>query len=181
MCEINNPTTDWKKTWRLVRSKGLGPELKSFTLKVLWGIVPTRARLHRILPLAYQTPDCQLCGTPQDRSPETLAHALFSCEANLGLPAKLLRTLQGYQPGAEQNTVLTLDLELEPSLELPFTWAIGSLLLSIWTQRENRRVDLARTRAELEAKCRLLRECKVKTWANAHTLTEAILNQLFNV
>ena len=60
-------------------------------------------------------------------------------------------------------------------------WVIGSLLLSIWTQRENRRVDLVRTRAELEAKCRLLRECKVKTWANAHTLTEAILNQLFNV
>ena len=99
---------------------------------------------------------------------------------SLGLPAKLLRTLQGYQPGAEQKSVLTLDLELEPSLELPFTWVIGSLLLSIWTQRENRRVDLARTRAELEAKCRLLRECKVKTWANAFTLTEAILDQLFN-
>ena len=98
-----------------------------------------------------------------------------------GQPAKLLRTLQGYQPGAEQNTVQTLDLKLEPSLELPFMWAIGSLLLSIWTQRENRRVDLARTRAELEAKCRILRECKLKTWANAHTLTEAILNQLFNV
>ena len=108
-------------------------------------------------------------------------HALFTCEANQGLPAKLLTTLQGYQPGAEQRNVLTLDLEVEPSIELPFTWVIGSLLLSIWTQRESRRVDLARTRAELEAKCRLLRECKVKTWANAYTLTESILSQMFSV
>ena len=81
-CEINSPTTDWKKTWRLVRSKGLGPELTSFTLKILWGIVPTRARLHKILPLAYQTPYCQLCETAQTRTPETLDHALFNCEAD---------------------------------------------------------------------------------------------------
>ena len=30
-----------KKTWGLVRSKGLGPELTSFTLTLLWGITPT--------------------------------------------------------------------------------------------------------------------------------------------
>ena len=95
-CETNHPTTDWKKSWRLARSKGLGPELTSFTLKVLWGIVPTRSRLHRILPLAYQNPDCLLCGTIQTRCPETMDHALFTCEANQGLPAKLLTTLQGY-------------------------------------------------------------------------------------
>ena len=74
---------------------------------------------------------------------------------------------------------LELDLEVEPSLELPIMWVIGSLLLSIWTQRESRGVHLAKTRAELEAKCRLLRECKVKTWAKAYTLTEAILSQIF--
>ena len=138
------------------------------------------SRLHRILPLAYQNPDCQLCGTPQTRTPETLDHALYSCEANQGLPAQILATLWRSKPGAVQRTVMTLDLELEPSLELPFTWVIGTCLLSIWTQRESRRVDLAKTRAELEARCRLLRESKAKTWDNASTLTEAIIVQIFD-
>ena len=178
-CETVSPTTDWNRTWRLVRCKGLGPELTSFMLKILWKIIPTRSRLHRILPMAYQNPDCQLCGTPQTRSPETLDHALYTCEANQGIPAKLLATLQRYQPGAEQRTLLTLDLEVEPSLELPFTWTIGSILFSIWTQRENGRIDPAKTRAQLEAKCRILRECKANTWANASTLTDAIIVQIF--
>ena len=180
-CETLSPTTDWKISWRLARLKGLGPEITSFLLKTLWRIIPTRSRLHRILPIAYRNPDCQLCGTPQTRTPETLDHALYTCEANQGLPAKLLATLQRYQPGVVQRSVLTLDLELEPSLELPFMWVIGSCLSSIWTQRENRRVDLAKIRANLEARCRLLRESKAKTWENASTLTEAIIVQMFEV
>ena len=135
--------------------------------------------MHRILPLAYNSPDCQLCETIPRKTPETVLHALLSCEANLDLPAKLLRTLRRYQPGADLRCILTLDLEVEPSLELPFTWLIGSLLSSIWTQRENRRVDLIRTRAELEAKCRLLRECKIKMWENAHEQTSALVIQPF--
>ena len=178
-CETVSPTTDWKRTWRLVRCKGLGPELTSFMLKILWKIIPTRSRLHRILPMAYKNSDCQLCGTPQTRIPETLDHALYTCVANQGIPAKLLATLQRYQPGAEQRTILTLDLEVEPSLELPLTWTIGSTLLSIWTQREQGRIDLDKTRAQLEAGCRILRECKANTRANASTLTEAIIVQIF--
>ena len=123
--------------------------------------------------------DCQLCGTPQARTEETLDHALFLCQANRGLPAKLLEVLQQYQPGAVQWSVMMLDLELEPSLELPFTWVIGSCLHSIWTQRENRRVDLIRTRGQLEARCRLLRESRAKTWNNASTIAKAILAQIF--
>ena len=59
-----SPTTDWNRTWRLVRAKGLGPELMLFTLKILWRIIPTRSRLCKIFPLAYQDPNSQLCGTP---------------------------------------------------------------------------------------------------------------------
>ena len=68
-------------------------------------------------------------------------------------------------------------------VEITSLCLVGNLiaLLSIWNQRETRRVDLAKTRAELEAKCRLLGECKVKIWTNAIILTEAILNQIFSV
>ena len=103
-----------------------------------------------------------------------------SCTANLGLPGRLLRLLQHYQPGAVQRQVLTLDLEIDKNLELPMTWTIGSLLFSIWRQRSEGRISLAKTRAELEAKCRLLREGKVRALANAFTLTNQLLISLFD-
>ena len=130
-CETNFPRTDWKRTWRLACSKGIGPELTSFLKKLLWGIIPLRARLNRILPMSYLSPDCQLCKTIGGGTPETLTHALLTCVANQDLPARLLRTLQRYQPGAQQDCILSLDLLLEPSLELPFVWLIGSLLYSV--------------------------------------------------
>ena len=75
---------------------------------------------------------------------------------------------------------MTLDLELDANLEIPMSWTIGSLLFSIWRQRSEGRISLARTRAELEAKCRLLREGKVRALANAITLTDQLLTSLFN-
>ena len=93
----------------------------------------------------------------------------------MGLPSRLLRILQVYQPGAEQRHMLTLDLVLDSSLELPMTWVLGSLLFSICRQRTEGRVNLAKTRAELEAKCRFLREGKVSSLTNAFTLTDLIL------
>ena len=130
--------------------------------------------------MAHTSPNCQLCETPTRGTPETIIHALLLCEANQDLPSRLLGTLWRYQPGAELKCLLTQDLDIEPSLELPFTWLVGTLLTSIWTQRESRRVDLGHPRAELEAKCRLLRECKVKSWANAHVQTEDLIKQMFS-
>ena len=170
-CETLSPTTDWNRTWRLVRAKCLGPELTSFMFKILWRIIPTRSRLCRILPLTYQDPSCQLCSTLEASHLESLDHALFTCKANMGLPAQLLAALQRFQPGATLNSVLTLDLEVDTSLELPLVGTISSVLLSIWTQREKGRVDRAMTRAQVEANCRMLNDCKSKQLKNASTVT----------
>ena len=91
-----------------------------------------------------------------------------------------LQVLRVYQPGASQRTVLTLDLELDLSLELPMTWAIGTLLFSIFTQREEGRVSVARTCADLESSCRLLREGKVRGLENTFTLSQIIVNDIFS-
>jgi hypothetical protein len=127
-CEQEYPETNWKKTWTMVRSKGLGPELTSFILTLLWGIIPTKVRLHRCIPLVHPSPNCQLC---DQGLLETTPHALIACPANGDLRARLLRTIRRYQPGATQSTILTLNLDVEPSLELPFTWLVGTLLASI--------------------------------------------------
>ena len=178
-CETDSPDTDWSKSWRLVRQRGLGPELTSFLLKMLWKLTPTCDTLHRFLPRPYASADCPLC--PQDQAPavETLHHALGDCPANCGLLKRLLQVIRVHQPGATLRTVLTLDLELDQSLELSMTWMIGTLLLSISTQRESGRVNIPRTRADIESSCRLMRECGVKGMDNMPTLCQILVNDLF--
>ena len=167
-CESESPETDWSRSWRLVRQKGLGPDLTSFLLKVLWKLIPTRDSLHRFLPRQYASSDCQLCPQGQPTVVETLYHALGDCQANCGLLERLLQVIRVHQPGATLRTLLTLDLEIDHSLELPMTWAIGTLLLSITTQRESGRVWIPRTRADLESGLE-----------NMSTLCQILVNDLF--
>ena len=89
--------------------------------------------------------------------------------------------LRSNQPNVTFRHIITLDLDLDPTLELPLVWITISMLSSIWTQRKKRRVSVARTRAELEAGCRLLREGKVKSLLNAHTLTDISLKAILNI
>ena len=178
-CELSSPNIDWTITWRLARAPGLGPELTSFIHKVLWGIIPTKERLHKILPKQYKTPYCSLCSTTETKNIEDLNHALIQCKANQDLPQLLLYMLQTHQPQITYKKILTLDLNIETSLEFPLTWITFSLLCSIWEQREKGRVNAAKTRAELEAKCRLLREGKVRSLINAHVLVNTSLRTLF--
>ena len=79
-CELNSPEVNWERSWRRARLRGLSPDLLSFILKLLWLITPTRERLHHILPNLYNSPNCTLCGDDRTRVPESLAHALGTCE-----------------------------------------------------------------------------------------------------
>lgn len=77
--------------------------------------------------------------------------------------------------------VLSLDLKVDESLELPLTWIIGNMFFLIWQQRKEGMVCRAKTRAQLEARCSLLREGKVRALANAFTLTEEKLVDTFRL
>ena len=136
-------------------------------------------RLHHIKPKEYTNPSCPLCSIPGHPRPETLAHALTECEANNDLLALLLNQLQVHVPGLSFRQVLTLDLELEPSIELPLTWLIGSGLLSLWKQREEGKINLTKIRAELEARCQLLRDGKIPSFVNSHVLIQSQIQSLF--
>ena len=155
-CKTESPNTDWKRSWRLARQRGLGAKLTSFTLKLLWKLIPTRDTLHRFFLRQYPTATCQLCQQDHPTEVETLLHALVDCPANQGLPERLLPAVRTYSLGACTRSLLTLDLELDPALELPTVWAIGSLLSSIFQQRDSGRVTIARTRADLESGYRLV-------------------------
>ena len=105
---------------------------------------------------------------------------MMECPENQQIPALLLTELQTSIPGLTGTQVLTLDLHIDQEKELPTVWLIGSLLHSIWTQRNLGRVTLAKTRADLEAGCRLLREGKIPSMINASVTTEAATQTIFS-
>jgi hypothetical protein len=181
-CELALPTADWSRTWRQVRLRGLGPDITSFLLKMIWGILPTRERIHRILPRTTQSADCRLCGQGPGERPaaESALHALVTCPANQGLPDMLLALLRGHMPGLRCEQMLALDLELDETMELPLVWLSGALLWSLWGQRLQGRVSAAKTQSELEARCRLLREGKRPGLHNAFVLAEIALRDMFS-
>ena len=72
-----------------------------------------------------------------------------------------------------------MDLEVIPSLELPLVWLTGFLQFSIWQQRQNGRVCPAKTRSELEAVCRIMREGKSPLLQNAFTQTMSEVAAMF--
>jgi hypothetical protein len=149
---------------------------------VLWGILPCRERLARILPKTEQSPHCRLCGQEpgEPQVPESLEHALMACSGNMGLPERLLSLLQGYQPGMQGEQVLRLDMDVDATMELPLVWLASTLLCTLWRQRLQGRVCAARTRSELEARCRILREGKRPGIQNAFVLAEIALRAMFS-
>ena len=46
--ESKHPNTDWTQVWEITRTRGLGPELISFQLKMLHELFPTQERLARL-------------------------------------------------------------------------------------------------------------------------------------
>ena len=172
-CELAQPAADWKLTWHRVRLRGLGPELTSFLLKLTWGILPCKARVAKIIP-HNNDPGCRLCGVP-----ESVEHALLTCPANQGAPQLLLKHLRTYSPGLREEQVLTLDFEVDDYMELALTWLAGNFFLSLWNQRQTGTVCPFKIRAELEAKCRLLREGKGVAIQNALTLASIALSAMY--
>ena len=126
-CESECPDTNWKRSWKLARQRGLGPELSSFLLKLLCKLIPTRCTLNRFFPRQYASAVCQLCPQGLPAEVETLDHALGACPANQGLMERLLSVIRTHQPGACTRTVFTLDLELDHNLELK-EWSSSSIL-----------------------------------------------------
>ena len=179
-CELASPATDWGRSWRLARLRGLEPDLVTFLLKMLWGILPCKARISRIIPKV--TPECQLCNLSADalKVSESLEHAIFICEGNKGVPELLIKLLKLYIPSVEHLQVLTLDLELEEPMELPLIWIVATVLFLLWQQRQDGKVCPVKIRAELEARCRLLREGKGAFMQNCSVLAEIAIHSMFS-
>ena len=114
--ELANPDNDWEQTWRLARLKGLGPDMTTFLWRLLHRLLPTQDRVSKIVRSQNSSSSCQLC---QEDRVEDLMHAFFMCSFNGNAGNILLRCLSSIVPGLSSSQVLLLNLDLEPSTELP--------------------------------------------------------------
>ena len=154
--ETNNPDTDWERTWRLARLKGLDSDQTTFLWRLLHRLLPTLDRVNRLNP--NTSPICRLC---DDHLVEDLQHAFISCPFNREISVSLMNIISLSQPIPNMSRVLTLNFEMEDQMEFPLVWLTSNFLRKIWDLRkEKKRCDLFRVRADLEAKVSLLRESR---------------------
>ena len=75
--------------------------------------------------------------------------------------------------------MLTLNLDLDDSMELPLIWIVASFLILLWQQRQEGKICPVRMRAELEARCRLLREGKGAFMQNCSVMAEIAIRTMY--
>ena len=93
--ELSSPTTDWETSWRRARLKGIGSDGTSFLWKMLHNLLPTEARLSRILPNSSE--QCKLCPAPATAD---LTHCLFACVSTREAGNWLLSLVRQHDPTA---------------------------------------------------------------------------------
>ena len=151
--ELSSPSTDWERTWRLSRQRGLGPELTTFLFRMMHRLLVTKERQHRTNPAT--SPTCSAVGCEEV---ETMQHALLHCQANRNVGMALLQTLRQHQPTLSAEAAARLELDIPEEEEVPSVWLLAATFLSVWEQRQSsNRVQPYLVRAQLEARVNLLR------------------------
>ena len=156
--EIASPRTDWALSWKFCRLQGLGSDLASFNFKLLHKLLVTKEWIHHLAPAA--SPLCSHCSNAN----EDLLHALINCDYNQDAGNKVLSTVQQYSPNISGPALLRLELtDLPEDAEFPVTYFASSILMFIWEKRMSKaRISLYDIRANLEAKCLLLRKTRLQ-------------------
>ena len=166
--ELASPITDWESSWRHARTKGLGSEATSFLWKMLHCLLPTEARLSRILP--NTSGNCKLCPNPILAD---LKHCLFLCVSTREVGNWLLSLIKKHDSTITAARLLRLEFSSDTSTEMPIIWIIAQTLLYMWGVRSSGKiVSLLTTRATLESKISLLRETR---YENEHAILSEIV------
>ena len=86
---------------------------------------------------------------------------MILCQSNDDVGLQLLQLLRGFTPALQIESLLRLDLHVDPDLELPLVLFISTVLSSIWNLRQsNSRVQKYLVRSQMEANINLLRETR---------------------
>ena len=170
--EVEHPSVDFSLSYRLSRLFGLTPDQKSFLLKFLQNILPTRERLHRCGKAP--SPACLFCDVQVD----TLDHVL-ACPQSEEVATPLLASLSSQVDHLTVQDIMVLNIKTTESWELPAAWLLSVCLTYIWEQRmSGKPAKLEACRAELLAKIALLRCTRWKHYSlqNSALLLDETIN-----
>ena len=158
--ELNAMTTDWELSWANCRRSGVSPELASFLWLMLYDLLSTQARLHRMGSVI--SPKCKMQGCPDDG---TLQHELLHCSKNDGIGHLLVNSLQQSMPSLDPASILRLEFaDQDEAKALAMTWLTAITLSYIWKERQSgSSIRSYRVRAEIEQYINLLRTTRFKT------------------
>ena len=137
-CRIESlqPSLEWPNIWSLVRTRGLSPQLSSFTWKTIHNLVPSPARLFQINFSNVKSNICQLC--PENKISD-LPHLLLTCSFNNGIGISLWKILRTIMPGLQLQEILLFNFNLLPEMQLPIVVFVSSVLSHIWSSRQENR------------------------------------------
>ena len=169
--ELASPTTDWETSWRLARLRRLGSEATSFLWKLLHSLLPTEARLSRILRNTSE--NCKICPTPATAD---LTHCFFECTSTREVGRWLLSIVRKKDQTVTASKLLKLEIVSEEPAEMPIVWISAQTLLYMWGVRASGKiVSLILTRATLESKISILRETR---YTNEHTIIKELIENI---
>ena len=154
--EISSPDTDWVLTWKRARIKGLGIEASNFLWKLLHNILPTEARLAKILPNSSKF--CKFC---PGQVTADLPHCLLKCVNTKLVGDWLLEVIKQHDTTVSACKLTRLEFACEPSLEMPLVWITAQTLHYLWGVRQSSTsTNMNITRSMLEHKIALLRKTR---------------------
>ena len=163
--EMKFPQIEWTRTWEYMRTRGLEGEQTSFLLKVLYNILPTRERLHRMR--FEESPLCKLCNANAE---DSLEHSLLECSFNpvndwkIAILIDIDSNLLHYD--LTSSNIQRQNFSLAPSVRLSVVWFLASVLSLVWKARvRKKRTTLSSEKAQLLAEVALLKLTKYQQTA----------------
>ena len=147
------PNFDWGATWARTRLPGLSNDCRSFLWLYFHNLLPTQARLHRILR-SVDCPSCTHCDSGE--IDHIWNHTFISCLFSKHIVDWLVLKIN-LLPALNVNLDMALLLQFPPPITeidlLCATWLTGETLAYIWARRKNREeISIAALLAILQIK-----------------------------
>ena len=157
--ELSHREVDWQQTWKLECLPGLSSEDQTFLWRMLYNILPTQARLHRLWLRNAPTPNCTQCDMLE---PEVLSQALLTCPKKQEVTLWLLNSLQPYILNPQPQNLVLLNLgSIDKEDELTVVRLVLNVLSITWQTRKDRKMpNLFQTRSTLEERFSILRKSR---------------------
>jgi hypothetical protein len=169
-----SPHIDWGESYRLARLQGLSPASKSFLFKLLHHLLPSRERVHRLIPA-----NSPLCWCDSG-DVESYLHCFFLCEKNTDASAAMLRCAQSYDQGLTADKCLSLQVRADEVFSLAILTILTTGMETIWANRQQKKVTTLFTmRAELECAVSIKRRSRNRKIREAGEIVQNILNNFF--